>query len=199
MKTILLFCCQLIFISSFFSKINANYNDDKVEIYWTQSNNLKTAYFVIERSENGKHFSETMRVQGGGNNVEYYEIDYQPPSKMAYYRIKQVGVNGNYKYSETILVKNYNKLNYYGNIKKTLKGYKGTDILVILRNKKGKEFYLKVDITEYKKELFAMTIEMDLKSETYLIVATEDDVLLNRKVKVIGSQGSTDSFYTQNK
>jgi len=198
MKVILFLCYQVLFISFFSAEISANYKGDKVEIHWLQSNNSMAHSFIIERSKNGKYFKEIIKIKcSNNNNTEYYETDYHPPHKIAYYRIKQVDIDGNYKYSKTILVKNYNKLKYYGNNKKALKGYKGRNILLVLKNKAGKDFYLKADVTEYKKELFAMG-NIDLEPGSYLIISAEDDLLLNKKVTIIGREKTLDSFYTQN-
>jgi len=198
MKIVLLLFVELFFISSLFSEIYANYNDNKVEIYWSKSTNTKIQHFIIERSKDGIEFETLRQINSGNGGGYYFEIDYQPPIKMAYYRIKQVDFNRNYNYSKTVMVKNYNKLSHSENFNKSLKGYKGRNILVVLKNKKGKEFYLKVDVTEYKKELYAMP-NINLNPDKYLIIATTDDLLLNKKINIIDRQDPIDSYYSQNR
>jgi hypothetical protein len=199
MKTILLLFSQFIFLTPLFSEINAHYNDDKVEIYWSETTSPNIQHFIIERSENGKFFEEIMEVNEVRSEVEYFEIDYNPPVKVAYYRIKKIDKGGDINYSKTILVKNYNKLKLNKNFGKTLKNYKGHNVLVVLKNKKGKEFYLKVDVTEYKKKLFAMSKTSNVQPGAYLVIASSDDILLNKKIELIGKETSNDSFLTLNK
>ena len=199
MKTTLFLLSSFLFSTSLLAEINANYNNGNVEISWSQTNNYKTSYFLIERSNDGRYFTEIYKVKGSNIGVEYFEIDYHPPIKTAYYKVKQIDTNGDISFSETVLVKNYEKLNFYGKPKSFLKGYKNRDVLVVLKDKKGGKFYLKMDITAYKKELLGISKQITMKADSYTVIASSDDVLLNKKIIIIGNDNSNNSFLSQHK
>ncbi|MHA7102324.1 RHS repeat domain-containing protein [Roseivirga pacifica] len=76
--------------------------DGAVELYWTTASEVNNSHFVIERSTNGYGFSEIGFKTGAVNStelVEYQYFDLQPPAGKAYYRLKQVDINGAYEYS----------------------------------------------------------------------------------------------------
>lgn len=200
MKTILLLFTQLFFSSFLFSEIKANYNGNKVDIYWTLSNaDANIDHVVIERSKNGVYFKEIINVEVGKSSTEFYEIDNNPPSKCAYYRVKQITTDGRYIYSETVMVKNFNKMNYYKNYSKALKGFKANDVLAVVRDNKGKEYYLKLNVAEYGKDLIATTIDVELLKGEYLVIASSEDILLNHKILIIDKEYVSNSFYSLNK
>jgi len=197
MKTTLLLITTLLSSTFVFSEITANYHNGNVEISWSQSNNQKTSYFLIERSNNGRSFTSLSKVEGGKLGVDYFEIDYQPPSKYAFYRITQVSEYGKICHSETILVKDYNKISRRTN-KTFLKNYKNENVLIVIKNKKGEEFHLKASISAYKNDFLAISNDYFVKIDTYTIIATSDDVLLNKKVTIIGNKSSNETFLSEN-
>ncbi|WP_268121913.1 hypothetical protein [Roseivirga pacifica] len=76
--------------------------DGAVELYWTTASEVNNSHFVIERSTDGYGFSEIGFKTGAVNStelVEYQYFDLQPPAGKAYYRLKQVDINGAYEYS----------------------------------------------------------------------------------------------------
>lgn len=173
-----LFCCSLLF-----SKIDANYINNQVELRWTTPNNVSPDYFIIERSKNGRYFKEIMRIKCGKSHVYYYEIDYNPPNKIAYYRIKGVNNSNVVKYFNTVLARNYNKLNN-NRFKKSLKGFEEEQVLMVLRSQDKKEYYIKIDVVEYKKQLVGFAKKNELPSGKYFILATSEDLLLNKSINI---------------
>jgi hypothetical protein len=198
MKATLIISLQFFFLTSVFSEVKVNYKDNKVEIHWTSSVQSELDHFIIERADKSRKFKPIMKVNVGNIEMEYYEVDYHPPSSIVFYRIKKVAKDGTFKYSKTAVTKNYNKLNYYRSFKKVLNDYKGKNILIVLKNKKGEEFYSKADVTAYKKELIAIPT-IKIKEGTYFVIATSDDLLLNKKVKIISREESINSFLILNK
>ena len=135
--------CRLSFnISSTVNIVEAcTVNDNKVEISWNNPLGVEIDYFVIERSKKGYLFKEIIKIETGKNkssSIEYFEVDYKPFNKKAYYRIKQVSINGVSHYSNIVVAENF------GNIKPlfslfsknqnrfNLKSYSATNILVVL-------------------------------------------------------------------
>lgn len=76
---------------------------DMVRLSWITSSELNNDYFTIERSQDGRSFSEVVKVKGKGttNNLQQYEtIDEQPYKGLSYYRLKQTDFDGSYEYSD---------------------------------------------------------------------------------------------------
>ncbi len=77
---------------------------DHVEIKWATATELNNDFFIIERSIDGKSFSEIGTVTGGGTSNEvlkYAFIDDQPLSGMYYYRLIQYDYDGQYEQLKT--------------------------------------------------------------------------------------------------
>ena len=86
------------------------YADRSVNLNWKSTNEINTSHFIIERSANGLNFKPIGKVTAGGNttsitNYTFRDINvtYECSLK-AYYRLKMVDVNGDYKYSNSINV-----------------------------------------------------------------------------------------------
>lgn len=109
MKTTLLFLTPIFFINVLFAEIK---NEDKkniVEISWNTPKHIEVAYFVIEKSKNGRYYKEILKVNAPekhNKSIKYSEIDANPYNKKTFYRIKQVAVNGREYYSNTVIVEN---------------------------------------------------------------------------------------------
>ncbi len=82
-------------------------NDDKVYLNWTTSEEHNNSHFEVERSSNGSSFEKVGEVIGkGGINNEYAFTDNGPLSKVNYYRLKQVDIDGKFTYTRTIVLRN---------------------------------------------------------------------------------------------
>ena len=90
---------------SFEGEHRGNYND----LGWSTASEINTSHFEIERSiHNTIDFVEIGKVIAAGNSTdvsEYEMKDYDVEEKgVYYYRLKQVDLNGNYSYSNTISI-----------------------------------------------------------------------------------------------
>lgn len=77
-------------------------------LYWISENELDNAGFEIERSTDGLHFEKIGMVSGRGNSTsrqEYNYVDQYAVPATAYYRLKQVDVNGSFSYSAVVLIR----------------------------------------------------------------------------------------------
>jgi hypothetical protein len=76
-------------------------NKNKVDLKWTTTNEINTSYVDIERSSDGVSFTKIGKVNtvnaAGVNNYAYE--DAQPFKGLNFYRLKQVDIDGSYKYS----------------------------------------------------------------------------------------------------
>lgn len=76
---------------------------DEVLIEWSTASEKNNDYFVVERSNDLKTWTEVAFEEGAGNSIEvidYSAIDFEPIQGKSYYRLKQVDFDGNYSYSE---------------------------------------------------------------------------------------------------
>ena len=73
-----------------------------VHVSWATASEQNSAYFAVERSGDGRAFVEIGRVAAAGTSgqVHTYELlDRQPLVGVAYYRLRQVDVDGTATYS----------------------------------------------------------------------------------------------------
>lgn len=78
-----------------------------IELSWSTALEINNAYFVVERSPNGKVFSAVGEVAGNGttNLINHYTFqDQQAPTGDLYYRLKQVDLDGETAYSRVVAV-----------------------------------------------------------------------------------------------
>jgi len=91
---------------------------------WTTSSEINNDYFTIERSVDALNFEPISTIKGAGNSnitLFYDFIDHQPQKGNNYYRLKQTDFNGDFSYSEIIVIKNEEKniaVFYYNNLLK---------------------------------------------------------------------------------
>lgn len=83
-------------------------DDEKtVLIDWITISEVNNDYFTIQRSNDGKHFSELTRVDGSGNTTimhRYSLVDENPLDGTSYYRLKQTDFNGRTEIFKTVAV-----------------------------------------------------------------------------------------------
>ena len=206
MKIILSLLIQLIFISSLFSKVEAVYINNKVQISWNNPKHIEVDYFVLERSKNGIKFNDIQKiyaVNNNGNTIEYNEVDYIKLKTKAYYRIKQIDVDGFVYYSDIAVVNNCSNAKPLFNlfskskINRGLKNYVGKNILVILLDVKQEKFVSKVDLLFENNRLITTYISDFLPTGEYIVIGTSDDKIYGKKIYVNGSH--TRHAYTQSK
>ncbi|WP_315820969.1 hypothetical protein [Paraflavitalea speifideaquila] len=79
-----------------------------VDLKWVTDNEVNTAHFDIEKSADGVRFAKIAQVEArnlAGRN-EYAFTDGQPLNRMAYYRLKQVDLDGRFTLSPIISIRN---------------------------------------------------------------------------------------------
>ncbi len=78
-----------------------------IKLEWQTTQEKNNAYFIIEKSEDGIHYTELKKVSGQifSNRVENYSLDDTSPfAGNNYYRLKQVDVNGNLTILKVVVV-----------------------------------------------------------------------------------------------
>ncbi len=89
------------------------------QLTWSTASELNNSHFEVERSPDGQKFEHLGKVNGHGTSTlqhKYVFLD-ENPIATAYYRLKQVDVDGQYEYSDVIALKRtQNKALTIGNI-----------------------------------------------------------------------------------
>lgn len=176
---------------------NAVSDENEVEINWQTASELNNDYFIIERSSNAKEFDEIRRVDGAGTSnqtIDYFERDYSPLPGTSYYRLRQVDFDGTPTLSNTVAVKRDNTLpefSVYPNpvndgdpFYMNFSGFGDEEVLVVLRDMQGREFYSKVIITAADNQIVAFDPDQRIPAGTYLVIASSDDMLYTQKLVV---------------
>lgn len=71
--------------------------DEAVAVEWATASEVNTAWFSIERSRDGRTFTELARLPAAehSNSVRSYEyMDYAPHTNRSYYRLRTIDVDG---------------------------------------------------------------------------------------------------------
>lgn len=175
-------------------------NHDKVDIKWVSKTNCSKAVYVVERSKDGKTFEEVSRAEcasATGNYMEYFDTDYTPAEGISYYRLKQVNeANEEVVYSsatihyvkaEEILVSDIAvSQNPSGTqeLNLLLKGFEGKEVLVVLQDKKGNQFFSKVFMNAMPQYIAALDPEQKIPHGDYIVTATANNKLYSKAVRV---------------
>ena len=86
--------------------------ENAVKVTWSTASEKNNAYFVIERSADGKNFTAAGQVEGNGTTSaakNYAFLDKNPLNNVSYYRLKQVDLDGAFEYSQIVKVMFSNK------------------------------------------------------------------------------------------
>lgn len=87
--------------------LSAECNNGTAFIQWSTASETNNDFFTIERTLDGIIWQTLSTVNGSGSSsiqLDYSYTDENTPSGFCYYRIKQTDYNGQYDYSEIILL-----------------------------------------------------------------------------------------------
>jgi hypothetical protein len=72
-------------------------------LFWKIADHQNLSYFVLQRSTNGRDFRDMSQIQANGNSDYSYDDNIAADTNtLYYYRLKLVGIDGNFKYSDVI-------------------------------------------------------------------------------------------------
>jgi hypothetical protein len=176
----------------------ANVNENRVDLKWATASEINNDYFTIERSVDAINWEVVLVTAGAGNSnqiLEYFETDYEPLTDISYYRLKQTDYNGAFSYSNIVPVKYVidmpgdGTLSLYPSpasagetVHIEFKNIFESELLVVLRDIQGKEFYSKVVIDIEDGKLIGVPIETHIPSGVYLITATSENQMYSQKL-----------------
>lgn len=84
--------------------------NSNIELKWATATETNNSHFVVERSRDGKNFSEVVKVNPNGTGFSlitqnYITWDYSPYPGLSYYRLRQVDKNGDFEIFDMISVR----------------------------------------------------------------------------------------------
>lgn len=173
---------------------SANGNGTRVDLNWTTASEKNNAFFSLERSKDGLQFDVLRTIKGAKNSsmtLDYWETDYEPYPGISYYRLKQTDYDGTSSYSDVVAVNlssgpepmriypNPNTGSFRIDLDNTKK-----EILVVLRDLSGKEYFSKVIATQDENGLYLVDTENKIPAGTYLVVASSNNTLYTQKIIV---------------
>lgn len=156
-------------------------SDKYNELSWQTSTEINNDYYVVERSTDGIEFSEIGTVGGSGTslNVNNYAFEDIHPELLTYYRLKQVDFNGNYTYSNVIVVKRKSTSNaqvYNSGDQLVIRIRSEKPAFVEIVNVAGQVMYSKeivqnltLPIDQFIKGIYFVRIRSELSIETYKV------------------------------
>lgn len=90
-------------------------SNESIQLLWSTASEVNNDHFDVEKSINGTEFYTMNTVKGKGNSIEianYDLMDKHPVYGNNYYRLKQVDLDGSFKYSQIVVVKIDSKVNH---------------------------------------------------------------------------------------
>jgi len=183
-----------------FLSVHVNLQQDLVQLKWNHNKEDSTKKFIIEKRTNHNEWKELTTVNCASHKkiaINYFHVDFFPSLYLSYYRLKSIGSDGIIDYSNITPV-------YYNKYKGKLAGIKvypdfsqshkiiniafeevfDKELLVVIRNKKGVEYYSKVIINVEKELLVAVPIDQEIPKGVYLITATSEDEIYSQNVTI---------------
>ena len=145
---------------------------NKVDIKWKTSIETGGPYFTIEKSKDGKEYSKIVdlpETEDGTVYSDYFETDYQPYTGVSYYRIKQTDGMGNFRYSQTIVLKIEEEKTEIS----ALNLPTDSETLIVLRDANGNDFYSKAIITSENNKLYSSS--SSIPAGEYVIVGSSNE------------------------
>jgi len=170
-------------------------NGHKIDFKWVTNSIDNAASFVIEKSKDGKLFEEVLKIQGSSHcypSMEYFDTDYSPSEGKSFYRLKHVNGQNIEAVYNTVVV-SYFPLVQEINLKQdhssedlsvVLKGFEGKEVLVVLRDMKGNDYFSKMFLTATNHSIIALDAESKIPAGSYVITASANNKIYSKKVIV---------------
>ncbi len=79
---------------------------EDVALHWATASEINNAFFDIQHSTDGLHFTPIARINGQGNSSithHYHYLHKSPERKVNYYKIKQVDEDGSHAFSSIVV------------------------------------------------------------------------------------------------
>lgn len=181
-------------------EFEAHRNGEQVELKWSVTGFVK--YFYIERSLDRENWEPILSMSGSNqtfHRTEYFDIDYDVPSTKLFYRIKQVFYSGETSTSYTAFVPPFDDLSLHeermiksitdpirvgSKIELFFVNFAEEDLLLVLRDQCGEEFYAKVRYLKDEQLYEVTNVSGDIPSGQYLITASSKKHVYSSSLRI---------------
>lgn len=169
-------------------------DNNTVNVTWTTASESNCDYFSVERSSDGINFQEAGKIKAYGFSSgarEYFMKDYEPYSGSSYYRLKQVDFDGQFTFSNKKPVflsqQGNGSLVVFPNPAKSqfsiiVEGDDDEEVLIVIRDILGKEYFLKTVIIEGNDEEIKVASGHQLTPGVYIVVASSRNFNSMKKI-----------------
>ncbi|PKP45821.1 MAG: hypothetical protein CVT95_08060 [Bacteroidetes bacterium HGW-Bacteroidetes-12] len=171
---------------------------NKVELKWLTASEINNAFFTVERSTDAQNWEEIIITQGAGNSnqlLTYIETDFKPLDGISYYRLKQTDFDGQFEYFNIVPVRFEkdapleftlfpNPIQKEETLGISANFLANEEILIVIRDMQGKEFYSKAHIKLANNALIAVPIDKSIPSGIYVIIATSENSIYSKKLVI---------------
>jgi hypothetical protein len=177
---------------------NIDLSQDAVQLKWVSTTKTNTDAFIIEKSTDKMNWKEVATVYGASHNTratDFLHLDFQPIENISYYRLKSKNDENIESVSNIVPVSYLKKegatagMNLHPNFSKDYKIVNiafeeilEKEILIVVRDKNGKEFYSKVIINIEDESMVAVPIEKEIPKGNYLITATSQNQIYSQNI-----------------
>lgn len=179
---------------------NIDISKESVQIKWEGAPSNQTKQFVIERSTDNLSWEQISIVYCSNisdQTIEYFHTDFTPIENVSYYRVIDKTIN-NDEFISNIVPVNYLKkegdtagMNLNPDFSEGQKIINiafeeifEKEILIVLRDKNGKEYYSKVIFNIEEEKLVAVPIEKEIPEGDYLITATSENQIYSQNIVI---------------
>lgn len=84
--------------------LSANCSENKLNVFWETASERNNDYFTLEYSLDGINYEEIAKIDGAGSSSTSQNYSVETSVRKGYLRLKQTDFNGEFSYSETILI-----------------------------------------------------------------------------------------------
>jgi hypothetical protein len=166
-------------------------------IKWSTATEQNSDHFTVEKSLDGTNFSTVATLPAAGNSntmKNYSAVDYDSYSGTSYYRVKETDFNGDFMYSSNIITTGCSSdisIGVYPNpsnagspFNVAVAGAKDEEVLIVVTDMLGQEFYSKVTLLSTDSEVIAIDPSRNLAAGVYTVVATSNDQIIKKKIVI---------------
>lgn len=179
---------------------NVDLSNHMIQLKWAKQPKSDTKEFIIEKSTDKISWEEVATAYGAphkSQSIEFFHLDYNPSDNLSFYRLKSKTKN-NKESTSNIVPVNYLKkegatagMNLHPDFSKDYKIVNiafeeifEKEILVVIRDKKGNEFYSKIVINVENESLVAVPIDTKIPKGDYLITATSKNQIYSQNITI---------------
>lgn len=130
-----------------------------IKLNWHTFSEQNTSHFDIERSIDGNNYTVIGNVNAAGNSTstQYYSYtDLQAPAKTVFYRLRMVDLDGTYRYSQVVAIKNNTNL-----IAMTLFPSPATDVIQLQIPSERKEMAKLMIVDAAGKQVHTQSLQLN--------------------------------------